>query len=215
MAEGSVAYLAWRYPESMKILVVGATGTIGSAVTHALNARGHEVVESSRHRQPVVDLDNAASIAAVFQRASNLNAVVCCAGAAAFKPLADLTLADFELGLRSKLMGQVMLAQIAKDHLAAGGSITLTSGVLARQPMPGSAAVSLVNAALEGYVRAAALELPRALRINVVSPPWVRETLLQLHMDPSLGMPAAEIARAYVASVEGVAQGAVIEPASA
>ena len=135
-----------------------------------------------------------------------------CAGNAVFKPFAALTDADYALCLRSKLMGQVALARTANDQLRDGGSITVTTGVLATQPMPGSAAISLVNAGLEGFVRAAALEMPRRLRINAVSPPWVKETLLKLHMDPAHGMAAADVAKAYVAAVEGSYQGTIIEP---
>ena len=93
-----------------------------------------------------------------------------------------------------------------------GGSITLTAGILARRPMVGSAAISLVNAGLEGFIRAAALEAPRGIRVNVVSPPWVKETLEKLGMDPSMGLPAAAVAKAYVESVTGSKSGAVIEP---
>ena len=135
-----------------------------------------------------------------------------CAGNAVFKPFAALTDADYELGLRSKLMGQVALARTAKDHLRDGGSITVTTGVLAMRPMPGSATISLVNAGLEGFVRAAALEMPRRLRINAVSPPWVKETLIKLRMDPAHGLAAADVAKAYVAAVEGSYQGTIIEP---
>ena len=129
-----------------------------------------------------------------------------------FKTFAELTDADYELGLRSKLMGQVSLARIAKDHLRDSGSITLTTGVLAMQPMPGSASISMVNAGLEGFVRAAALELPRKLRINAVSPPWVKETLIKLRMDPTPGMASAAVAKAYVAAVEGSHQGKILDP---
>ena len=136
-----------------------------------------------------------------------------CAGNAAFKPFAELTDADYELGLRSKLMGQVSLARIAKDHLRDEGSIVLTTGVLAMHPMlPGSASISLVNAGLEGFVRAAALEMPRGLRINAVSPPWVKETMIKFGMDPSPGQAAADVAKAYLAAVEGKQQGQVLDP---
>ena len=94
----------------------------------------------------------------MFEKAGGVEAVVSCAGNAAFKPFAELTDLDYELGLRSKLMGQVMIARLAKDRLRDGGSITLTTGVLAMRPMPGSASISMVNAGLEGFVRAAALE---------------------------------------------------------
>jgi NAD(P)-dependent dehydrogenase (short-subunit alcohol dehydrogenase family) len=115
--------------------------------------------------------------------------VISCAGNAAFRPFADLTDADYALGLRSKLMGQVTLARIAKDHLRDGGSITLTTGILAMHPMPGSASISMVNAGLEGFVRAAALEMPRNLRVNAVSPPWVKETMVKLGMDRRPALP--------------------------
>jgi NAD(P)-dependent dehydrogenase (short-subunit alcohol dehydrogenase family) len=72
--------------------------------------------------------------------------------------------------------------------------------------------VSIVNAGLEGFARSAALELPRGLRLNVVSPHWVAETLRALGQDPSAGTPAAQVAPAYVASVEGKQTGTVIEP---
>jgi NAD(P)-dependent dehydrogenase (short-subunit alcohol dehydrogenase family) len=90
-------------------------------------------------------------------------------------------------------------------------SITLTSGILSHKPMVGSAVISLVNAGLEGFARAAALETPRGIRINTVSPPWVTETLRALNMDPNLGKPAVEVAKGYVKSIEGQQNGEVIE----
>ena len=123
-----------------------------------------------------------------------------------------MTDADYELGLRSKLMGQVSLARMAKDHLRDGGSITLTTGVLAMHPMQGSASISMVNAGLEGFVRAAALEMPRKIRINAVSPPWVKETMVKFGMDPASGLAAATVAKAYVAAVKGSHQGKILDP---
>jgi NAD(P)-dependent dehydrogenase (short-subunit alcohol dehydrogenase family) len=197
----------------MKIIVIGATGTIGSEVVKALAAKKHEVVGASRNGDVRVTIDDPASIRALFERVRDAEAVVCCAGNAAFKPFADLTDADYELGLRSKLMGQVSLARSAKDHLLDGGSITLTAGSLATHPMPGSASISIVNAGLEGFARAAALEMPRGLRINAVSPPWVKETMVKFGMDPTPGLAASDVARAYVAAVEGSHQGKVLDPA--
>src|SRR5581483_8939700 len=114
-------------------------------------------------------------IRALFGRVGELDAVVSCAGGAAWKPLADLTDEDFALSLRNKLMGQVNVVRHGFDSVRSGGSLTITSGILARTAMPSSAAVSLVNAGLEGFTRAAALEAPRRIRVNVVSPPWVAE----------------------------------------
>ncbi len=194
----------------MKILVVGASGTIGKAVAAALGAR-HEVLAASRHGPIQIDLEDPASIEKALGAAGALDAVVSCAGSAAFKPLAQLQDADFQLGLRNKLMGQVHLACAAFGRLRDGGSVTLTSGVLAQEPMAGGAAISLVNAALEGFTRGAAIELPRGLRINVVSPPWITETLIAYKMDPRIGIPAAACAKAYVAAVEGRQQGQVLD----
>jgi NAD(P)-dependent dehydrogenase (short-subunit alcohol dehydrogenase family) len=195
----------------MKIIVVGATGTIGAEVVKALSARQHDVISASRKGAVKVAIEDGASISAMFDQIPGVDAVVCCAGNAVFKPFADLTDADYELGLRSKLMGQVALARIAKDRLKDGGSITVTTGGLAMQPMRGSASISLVNAGLEGFVRAAALELPRKLRINAVSPPWVKETMAKFGMDPSPGLAAAAVAKAYVAAVEQPHQGKVLD----
>jgi NAD(P)-dependent dehydrogenase (short-subunit alcohol dehydrogenase family) len=197
----------------VKIIVIGATGTIGAKVTQALAANGHEVVGVARSSREIrVNLDEPATVHAMFDKIRNADAVISCAGNAAFKPFAQLTDADYELGLRSKLMGQVSLARIATDHLRDGGSITLTTGILAMHPMPGSVSVSMVNAGLEGFVRAAALELPRNLRINAVSPPWVKETMIKLGMDPSPGLASADVAKSYVAAVEGSHQGKVLDP---
>ncbi len=195
----------------MRILLVGATGTIGKAVAAALGSR-HEVVAASRHTGERVDIEDPASIRALYQRVGRVDAVISAAGGAAWKPLAELTDQDFAFSLGNKLMGQVNLVRYGLDAVADGGSFTLTSGVLAQQPMPGSAAVSLVNAALEGFGRAAALEAPRGIRVNVVSPPWVTETLKAMGMPLTGGLPAATVARAYVRGVEGTETGQVIRP---
>jgi NAD(P)-dependent dehydrogenase (short-subunit alcohol dehydrogenase family) len=196
----------------MRILIVGASGTIGRAVVAALKGR-HELVLSSRREAPEqVDISDSASIRALYARVGRVDAVVSAAGQAAFKPLAELTDGDFALSLNNKLMGQVNLVRFGVASVADGGSFTLTAGSLAREPSPSAAAVSLVNAGLEGFARSAALELPRGQRINVVSPPWVSETLLALGRDPSTGLPAADVARAYVASVEGKQTGTVLDP---
>ena len=111
-------------------------------------------------------------------------------------------------------MGQVNLVRIGFEHVADRGSFTLTTGILARTPMPGSAAISLVNAGVEGFVRAAALEAPRGIRVNAVSPPWVAETLQALKMDPSQGLPAAVVARSYAQSVNGTGTALTLEPSA-
>lgn len=195
----------------MKIIVIGATGTIGRAVVQALSSR-HQVVAVARSSgENRADIESKGSLQRLFEQLSPFDAVISAAGEARFKPLGDLSDDDFQFCLSSKLMGQVNVVRVAVGLINDGGSITLTSGVLAGEPMPGSAAISLVNAGLEGFVRAPALEAPRGIRVNIVSPPWVSETLSAMGMDPSGGMPAAEVASAYVASVEGGDTGRVID----
>jgi NAD(P)-dependent dehydrogenase (short-subunit alcohol dehydrogenase family) len=194
----------------MRILLVGASGTIGQAIVAALRPR-HEVIEASRHQSPEhVDLGDEDSIRFLYHRLGRVDAVVIAAGGAPYKPLGDLTYGDFLTGFRSKLMGQVNMVRVGINAVTDGGSFTLTSGRLAHEPAPGSSVVSLVNAGVEAFARAAALELPRGLRINVVSPPWVSETLKTMGRDPSSGVPAAVVAGSYVASVEGKRTGEII-----
>ena len=195
----------------MRILVIGATGTIGRVIVEALADR-HDLISVSHHRAPLtVDLAQPDTIRALYRATGRVDAVVCAAGQARFAPLAELSDEDFQFSLANKLMGQVNLVRLGFDAVQDGGSFTLTSGVLARAPMLGSAAISLVNAGLEGFARAAALEAPRGIRVNVVSPPWVTETLQALGMDPSRGQPAAAVAQLYVQSIEGTPTGMVLE----
>ena len=196
----------------MRIVVIGATGTIGRAVVEALRP-GNEIIEASRSKSPVtVDIADPSSIRAMYERVGQVDAVISAAGDARFKPFDQLGDDDFAFSLANKLMGQVNLVRYGFASVRDGGSFTITSGVLAQKPMQGSGAVSLVNAGLEGFVRAAALEAPRGIRVNVVSPPWVTETLIAYGMDPAIGLPAATVAKAYVRSVTGKETGTVISP---
>ena len=193
----------------MKILLIGAAGTIGREIAAALQER-HEVLAAGRKNDVPVDIADPESIKAMYARIGPLDAVIVAAGEAAFAPLERLSDADFNLSVGSKLMGQVNVVRYGIKALNDGGSFTLTSGVLAQQPIPGSAAITLVNAGLEGFVRAAALEMPRGLRVNVVSPGWVSETLTAMGQDPSTGIPAREVAGAYVRALESRDSGTVI-----
>jgi len=187
----------------MRILVIGASGTIGKAVVDALSG-GNEVIRASSKTSPTkVDIANANSIRGMYHSLGRVDHVVCCAGNAKFGPLEQLSDEDFRFCLDHKLMGQVNVVRYGFENVNDGGSFTVTSGVLAQNPMKGSSAISLVNAGLEGFVRAAALEAPRGIRVNVVSPPWVTETLIAYKMDPSGGIPAAQVAKTYVKAVEG------------
>lgn len=112
----------------MRILVVGATGTIGKAVVEALRA-GNEIIEVSQNSTPLtVDISDAGTIRAMYEKVEQLDAVVCAAGAAKFMPLADLDDSDFDFSLRNKLMGQVNLVRYGFDRMSDGGSFTIVCG---------------------------------------------------------------------------------------
>jgi len=196
----------------MRVIVIGATGTLGRFVVDALTQRHQVVPVSYRQCQIKVDLGDPSSIAEMYRMIGQVDAVISTAAAARSAPLAELTDEDFALSLRNKLMGQVNLVRLGFASVTDGGSFTLTSGALALRPRVGTALKSLTNAGVEGFTRAAALEAPRGIRLNVVSPPLVAETLAAKGLDPSIGMAAATIAQAYVQSLEGTQNGMVLKP---
>ncbi len=195
----------------MKVLLIGSHGTIGKAVAAALSPTHVVIGVNHRTSDLTVDLADSTSIQSLFEHVGMVDAVVCAAGAARFRPLGELTEEDFVFGNQNKLMGQVNVARLAREWLSERGSITLTSGVLAREPMPGSASVSLINAAIEGFVRAAALELRSGLRINAVSPPWITETVQAMGMSIANTLPASTVAKAYRDSVQGTMTGQILD----
>jgi NAD(P)-dependent dehydrogenase (short-subunit alcohol dehydrogenase family) len=195
----------------MKIIIIGATGTIGRAVVDLL-APDHDIVKVGfRGGDLQVDIASKDSIRKLFEDVGDFDSVVSAAGLAKFGSLDSLGDEDYLLGLANKLMGQINLVRVGRKYINDNGSFTLTSGVLSQNPMPGSSSISMVNAGIEGFVRAAALETQRGIRVNAVSPIWVKETLEVLGMDSSEGMPAELVALAYKESVEGQRSGEVID----
>lgn len=195
----------------MKILLIGASGTLGQAVKQALGSR-HEVISAGRHSgQHRVNLADPASVVALLETVGRVDAIVSAAGNVHFGALTEMTAEQFNIGLQDKLLGQVQLVTQGHRYLNDGGSITLISGVLATDPIRYGANASAVNAAIEAFVAAAAIELPRGIRINAVSPTLLTESL------PTYGpyfsgfenVPAARAGLAYQRSVEGAQTGQV------
>jgi NAD(P)-dependent dehydrogenase (short-subunit alcohol dehydrogenase family) len=194
-----------------KIIVVGAAGTIGQAVADLLS-QVHEVVRVGHSTgDATVDLASKTSIVALFKKIGSFDALVCAAGASRFGSVQAAGDDDFMFSIHNKLMGQVTLTRAARDHISTGGSITLTSGMLASTPWPGTAPTAMVNAGLEGFVRAAALDLAPDVRINVVSPVFVTETAQQMHMDTTGTLSASDTAKAYQVSLDGDMTGQVLD----
>ncbi|HEI8865037.1 TPA: short chain dehydrogenase [Serratia odorifera] len=194
----------------MKILVIGASGALGSGIVSALEHE-HEIIRVGKTQGELqVDLTQEQSIRAMFARSGRVDAIVAATGSVHFAPLAEMTSAQFASGLHDKLMGQVQLVLIGKDYLNPGGSFTLTSGILAQQPIRTGVNATAVNAALEGFVLAAACELP-GLRINVVSPTVLSESLEKYGaFFPGFdSAPVSRVAMAYRRSIEGIDSGKV------
>ena len=195
----------------MKIVIVGASGTIGSAVSDLL-AKDHQVIRVSHSQGDArVDMRDPASIRGLFAKLGQFDALVVASGSAAFNALTEMTDEEWQLGIQSKLMGQINLTRAAIPHLNDKGSIALISGILSEEPINWGASVTTINGAVEHFVKAAACELPRGLRINVVSP-----TVLEESMDKYASVfpgfvpvPAARVAQAYQKSVLGVQTGQV------
>ncbi|PAP91979.1 short chain dehydrogenase [Mesorhizobium wenxiniae] len=195
----------------MKIVLIGSSGVIGGAVDAKLQTR-HDIVRVSRNGGDFqVDIANPASILDLYKEVGKFDALVCTAGAVHFAPLDQLSPEQFEIGLRSKLMGQVNLVTFGLKHVRDGGSFTLTSGLTNDDPIPQGVSAALVNGALEGFVRGAAIELGRGLRINLVSPTVVEESvpLYGAFFRGTKPAPASEVALGYVKSVEGAQNGRV------
>jgi NAD(P)-dependent dehydrogenase (short-subunit alcohol dehydrogenase family) len=193
----------------LKVLLFGSTGHIGSAV-HKRLKRTHDVVVASRSTGLPVDIVDPDSIRALFEKVGQVDAVVATIGSVPFKPFEDLQSADFLTGLCNKALGQVEIVRQGIHYVTAGGSFTLTTGVVGREPIRTGAAAAMANGALEYFVPAAAVELPRNLRINAVSPTVLREAPEYHGTFPGfIQVPAATMAEAYVKSIEGAQTGRI------
>lgn len=194
----------------MKILVIGASGTVGQGIVNQLS-RDHQVIRVGKTQGDFqVDLTSEESIKALFAKTGKVDAVISATGGVHFGPLAEMSSAQFDSGLQDKLMGQVRLVLIGKAFVNPGGSFTLTSGILAQQPIRTGVNATTVNAALEGFVLAAANEL-NGLRINAVSPTVLTESLESYGpFFPGFeSAPASRVALAYRRSVDGNETGRV------
>jgi NAD(P)-dependent dehydrogenase (short-subunit alcohol dehydrogenase family) len=190
-----------------KTLVIGAAGLIGARVVEGLGEE--RCIRASRGSGERVDITDPKSLAALFERVGELDGIVCTGGAARFKPWNQLTDEDWTFSLANKLMGQINVVRYGLKSVRSGGAITLTTGLAAQFPSPGSAIITTVNAAVEAFVRAAAAEPSISVRVNAVSPGWVAETLQAMGRDPAGGIPAADVAQVFVRQLRDGPSGSV------
>ena len=193
----------------MKFLVVGSTGLIGSYVAKTLSKHG-TVIGVSRTTQISVDVKDPASIKAMYEKVGKVDAVASCVGKVAFKPVAELTYEDYLMGLKDKALGQVELVRAGIEFLNDAGSFTLMTGVLARDPIPSGSVAALANGAIESFTLAAAIDLPRGIRINTVSPNVLVEATSYHASFPGFHQVSAQsVADAYVKSILGKQTGQI------
>lgn len=195
----------------MKVLIIGGNGTIGKSIVKELAAR-HEVLIAGRNNGDVqVDIEDIESIRKMYKTVNNLDAVVIASGKVHFAPLQEMNAKSYDVGLKNKLMGQVNVVLEGIQHLNDKGSFTLTSGILNREPIVFGSNAAMVNGALDAFVKHAAIELPRGLRINIVSPTVITEALegYAPFFRGFQPVTAAEAALAYSKSIEGANTGQV------
>jgi NAD(P)-dependent dehydrogenase (short-subunit alcohol dehydrogenase family) len=197
----------------MKILIIGGKGTIGKRVSDHFS-RKHEVIIGGRNSGDViVDIADSKSIEAMFKSVQNIDAVICIAGEAKWAAFDTMTEEDFYIGFRNKLMGQVNLVRIGQDYLNAGGSFTLTTGILADHPVVLTTSAAMVNGGIHSFVKAVSLELRNGIRINVVSPGLVEDAVerYEAYFPGHNPIPMYKVINGYVKSVEGKGTGEIIK----
>ena len=196
----------------MKILIIGGNGTIGNTITKHYKNNNEVIIAARTNGDINVDIANSNSIKAMFKEVGKVDAIVCIAGEAKWAPFNDLTEEDYYVGLKSKLMGQVNLVRIGQNYLNKNGSITLSTGILADDPVVKTASAAMVNGGIHSFVQAAALELENGHRINVVSLGMV-EDAYEKYKDYFPGhnpVPMPKVINAYVRSVQGKTNGSII-----
>lgn len=193
----------------MKILIVGASGTIGQAVAHKL-AKKHDIIRAGRNGTDVkVDITSVESIKSMFEQVGKVDAVINAAGGAHFAPISVLTPELNEIAIESKLKGQINLVLLGLNYVNDGGSFTLTTGIMMDDPVAQGASAAMANGGVKAFVKAAAIEMPRGIRINSVSPNVLQESL-EKYEDFFPGfdaVPASRVALAYKKSVDGAQTG--------
>ena len=196
----------------MKTLIIGGTGTIGRKVSTYFKKTDDVIVVGRTTPNISVDIADSNSIQEMFEKTGKVDAIICITGEAKWAPFEELSEADFYIGIKSKLMGQINLIRIGKDYLNKNGSFTLSTGVLADDPVYQTTAAAMVNGGIHSFVLAAALEMKNGQRINVVSSDFV-EDAYEKYKDYFPGhnyIPMDRVVNGYVRSVKGRGNGEII-----
>ena len=196
----------------MKILIIGGNGTIGNKVTSCF-AENNEILIADRKSSAIkVDIADSNAIKLMFKKIGKVDAIICIAGEAKWDDFNKLSEEDYYIGLRSKLMGQVNLVRIGRKFLNPNGSITLSTGILADDPVVKTTSAAMVNGGIHSFVKAVALEIENGIRVNVVSLGMVEDAYDKYkNFFPGHNpIPMKKVVNAYVRSVLGKNNGEII-----
>lgn len=193
----------------MKIIIVGASGTIGQAVAKELGQH-HEIIHAGRNGTDlIVDITSVDSIKNMYEQVGKVDAVISATGGAHFASITELTPELNEIGIESKLKGQINLVLLGMNYVNDRGSFTLTTGIMMDDPIPRGASAAMANGGVKAFVKSASIEMPRGIRINSVSPNVLQESLGKYgEFFPGFeAVPASRVALAFKKSVEGAQTG--------
>jgi NAD(P)-dependent dehydrogenase (short-subunit alcohol dehydrogenase family) len=196
----------------MKILIIGGNGIIGRTIVSHFKENNEILIAGRTSGDVKVDISDSKSIKSMFEKVGNFDAIICVAGEAKWADFNELTEEDYYIGIRSKLMGQVNLVRIGQHYLNERGSITLSTGILADDPVIKTASASMVNGGIHSFVKAVALETENGIRINVISSGMV-EDAYEKYKDYFPGhnpIPMKKVINGYVRSVNGKVNGEII-----
>src|SRR6202795_4450411 len=196
----------------MRVVVVGK-GTIGSAISKALEEKGHEVVPVSRNSGKFrADISDSESLKALFSSIGPFNAVANAAGDVFPGPYEQITDEQWAKSIKSKGMGQINLVRVALPFIADKGSFTLVSGVLTDEYTYSGTIGATINHLVEGFVKGAATELPRGLRINCISPTVLTESVAYHPYFPGfIPVDAWEVGQAYLRAISNPITGRILK----
>jgi NAD(P)-dependent dehydrogenase (short-subunit alcohol dehydrogenase family) len=197
----------------MKIIIVGASGTMGKYLTSAFE-KEHEIVRvGSKSGDVQVDITSPKEIENFFKQVGSFDALISTAGPTYVGPWKEMTDKEFRKGVEGKMMGQINLVLIGQHYINPKGSFTLITGALTHEPQLNFANASAANGAIEGFVRAAAIELENGIRINAVSPTVIEDSPQYFPYFPGeIPTTMKQLEYGFRKSLFGAGTGQVIKP---